>query len=30
VVEWVVALFFVEMVGRAVDFDFELGYEVID
>jgi len=30
VVEWVVDLIFVQMVGRVVDFDFELGLEVID
>jgi len=30
VVEWVVDLVSVKMVGRAVNFDFELGFEVID
>jgi len=30
VVEWVIDLIFVQKVGRAMDFDFEFGVEVID
>ena len=30
VVEHVIDLIFVQMVGKAIDFDFEFGLEVID
>lgn len=29
-VEWVIDLVFVQMVGRVVDFDFELALEIVD